>query len=254
MFAQHQLDDLRAEETPIDHVRPLLAGAPEAKVRSRVAQMGLDTERMTTKAKDLSGGEKARLLLGLIAFDGPHLLILDEPTNHLDIQAREALMMALNDFSGAVIVISHDRHLVEASVDRLWLVRDGTVKSYDGDIEDYRREVLTGRKAEQRTDPQQQEAEAERKSAGERRKQAADRRRELAPLQNHIREVEREMDKLRRLIELADTELATPGLFEKNPDRATKLTRGRANAEKKLVNLEEDWLAMSEEYEAALAG
>ena len=249
MFAQHQLDDLRAEETPIDHVRPLLPGAPEAKVRARVAQMGLDTERMTTKAKDLSGGEKARLLLGLIAFDGPHLLILDEPTNHLDIQAREALMMALNDFSGAVIVISHDRHLVEASVDRLWLVRDGTVNAYDGDIDDYRREVLTGRKPEKRKDEPAQDS----RPAGEKRKDSADKRREMAPLQKKIKEVEGEMAKLQKLIGMADAELATAGLFEKNPERATKLAKGRVNAEKKLATLEEDWLALSEAYEKGTA-
>ncbi len=112
--------------------------APEAKVRARVAQLGLATEKMNTPAKDLSGGEKARLLMGLAAFDGPNLLILDEPTNHLDIDSREALVEALNDFQGAVILISHDRHLIEATVDRLWLVNDGAVPTFDGDLDDYR--------------------------------------------------------------------------------------------------------------------
>jgi ATP-binding cassette subfamily F protein 3 len=133
MFAQHQLDDLRPEESAVEHVRRLMPEAAEARVRARVAQMGLTTEKMATKAKDLSGGEKARLLMGLSTFDGPNLFILDEPTNHLDIDSREALMMALNDFPGAVILISHDRHLIEATADRLWLVKDGTVAPYDGD-------------------------------------------------------------------------------------------------------------------------
>ena len=106
--------------------------------------MGLATEKMDTPAKDLSGGEKARLLMGLAAFDGPNLLILDEPTNHLDIDSREALVQALNDYPGAVILITHDRHLIEATADRLWLVEDGTVAPYDGDMDDYRRLVLLG--------------------------------------------------------------------------------------------------------------
>ena len=124
--------------------------APEAKVRARVARMGLPTDRMDTPAKDLSGGEKARLLLGLATFDGPHLLILDEPTNHLDIDSREALVMALNEFQGAVVLISHDRHLVEACADRLWLVAEGKVAPYDGDMEDYRRLILQGPEAAQK--------------------------------------------------------------------------------------------------------
>ncbi|MFZ1815719.1 MAG: ABC-F family ATP-binding cassette domain-containing protein [Rhizobiaceae bacterium] len=255
MFAQHQLDDLKPEQTPVDHVRPLMQGAAESKVRARVAQMGLDTARMDTKAKDLSGGEKARLLLGLIAFDGPNLLILDEPTNHLDIDSREALMMALNDYSGAVIIISHDRHLVEATVDRLWLVRDGTVKPYDGDIDDYRTEVLTGRKPQEKqakADPVQA-ARAPAKPAAERRKDAAERRREAEPLKKRIREAEAAMGKLQKQIGEIDEKLASPELYGRFPDQAARLAKERADAEKKLVSAEENWLRLSEEYESALA-
>ena len=142
IFAQHQLDDLRPDENAYQHVRRLMPEAPESKVRARVAQFGLTTEKMNTPAKDLSGGEKARLLMGLATFEGPNLLILDEPTNHLDIDSRRALIDALNDFPGAVMLISHDRHLIEATADRLWLVRDGTVASYDGDMDDYSQAYL----------------------------------------------------------------------------------------------------------------
>ena len=141
-FAQHQLDELRPDDSAVDHVRSRMSGAPESKVRARVNQFGLPTTRMGTPAKDLSGGEKARLLLGLATFDGPNLLILDEPTNHLDVDSREALMHAINTFQGAVLLISHDRHLVNACADHLWLVDNGKVGPYDGDLEDYRRLVL----------------------------------------------------------------------------------------------------------------
>ena len=121
-----------------------MPGATEAQVRARTGAMGFARGKMDTPARDLSGGEKARLLLGLATFAGAHLLILDEPTNHLDIDSREALVHALADYSGAVILISHDRHLIEASADRLWLVADGTVTPYPNDIDDYRRLVLDG--------------------------------------------------------------------------------------------------------------
>ena len=143
-FAQHQIDDLRPAESAVQHVRRMMPDAPEAKVRAKVAQMGLPTMKMDTAAEKLSGGEKARLLMGLATLDAPNLLILDEPTNHLDIEARESLVRALNDYPGAVILISHDRHMVEATMDRLWIVGDGTVSRFDGDLEDYKKLILSG--------------------------------------------------------------------------------------------------------------
>ena len=142
MFAQHQMDDLVPEQTPIDHVRALMPKEGEAKIRSKVAQFGLGQERMETRCANLSGGEKARLLLGLCAFDGPDLLILDEPTNHLDVGAREALVHAVNDYKGAVILVSHDRHLIDATMDRLWLVKDGKVQPFDEDLDAYKKLLL----------------------------------------------------------------------------------------------------------------
>ncbi|MCD2171843.1 ABC-F family ATP-binding cassette domain-containing protein [Rhizobium sp. C4] len=241
-FAQHQLDDLIPEQSAVDHVRKLMPLEGEAKVRSRVAQMGLPTEKMDTAAKDLSGGEKARLLMGLSAFHAPNLLILDEPTNHLDIDSRRALIEALNDYTGAVILISHDRHLIEATVDRLWLVRDGTVKVFEGDLEEYRDLVISAGKASQKK-------ESGGASAAQAEKPAAQKRSNPIALKKKIDEIQGLIDRIERLIQGIDTELSDAEIYAKNPGRAADLTTARANAQKKLEASEEEWLALSTELE-----
>ena len=179
---------------------------------------------MDTPAKDLSGGEKARLLMGLAAFEGPNLLILDEPTNHLDIDSREALIHALNDFPGAVILISHDRHLIEATADRLWLVKDGTVKPYDGDLSDYRQEVVgdCGDRSERR--------EADKASKADRRREAAQRRAALEPVAKEIRATEALMDRIRKRIDTIEDELANPAIYEKDPTDRDAARQGALRA------------------------
>jgi ATP-binding cassette subfamily F protein 3 len=247
IFAQHQMDDLRPEENAYEHVRRLMPDAPEAKVRARVAQFGLATEKMNTAAKDLSGGEKARLLMGLAAFEGPNLFILDEPTNHLDIDSREALIHALNDFPGAVILVSHDRHLLEATVDRLWLVKDGRVEPFDGDLDDYKT-IVTGQPADRR-----EKREAEKANKADRRREAAQRRAALEPLAKQIRATEGLMDRLRKRIDGIEDELADPALYEKDAARATKLAKERSELASQLSGHEERWLEMSAEYDAGIA-
>ena len=247
IFAQHQLDDLMPEENAYEHVRRLMPEAPESKVRARVAQFGLPTEKMNTAARDLSGGEKARLLMGLAAFEGPNLFILDEPTNHLDIDSREALIHALNDFPGAVILISHDRHLLEATADRLWLVRDGSVHPYDGDLDDYKT-LVTGQPADRRD-----RREAEKASKADRRREAAQRRAALEPLARQIKATEGLMERLRKRIDGLEAELADPVLYEKDAARATRLARERAGLMAQLGGHEERWLEMSAEYEEGIA-
>ncbi|WP_315920346.1 ABC-F family ATP-binding cassette domain-containing protein [Mesorhizobium sp. SP-1A] len=247
IFAQHQMDDLRPEENAYEHVRRMMPDAPESKVRARVAQFGLSTEKMNTPAKDLSGGEKARLLMGLAAFDGPNLFILDEPTNHLDIDSREALVYALNDFPGAVILISHDRHLLEATADRLWLVKDGTVKPYDGDLDDYKT-LVTGVSMDRR-----EKREADKASKADRRREAAARRAALEPLAKEIRATEGLMERLRKRIDTIEDELANPALYEKDPIKATRLAKERSELSGQLTRNEEKWLEMSTEYEEGIA-
>jgi ATP-binding cassette, subfamily F, member 3 len=247
-FAQHQLDELDPAKSAYDHVRDRLSDETEARMRARTGALGFPTGKMNTPARDLSGGEKARLLLGLATFAGAHLLILDEPTNHLDIDSREALVRALADYPGAVILISHDRHLVEASVDRLWLVADGTVRPYEGDLDDYRQMVLDARAGGvagangRSTNPAQA-----------RRREAAERREQTAPLRKKIRAAESLIGKLHKEIQAFDARLADPSLYARDPGRIAVESRGRAEAVKALAEAEEEWLALSTEYEAASA-
>ena len=145
-FAQHQTDELDISLTPYETMQEKMPGKPEPKVRATLGRFGFDRQKSDTAVADLSGGEKARLLFCLMSFDAPHIMLLDEPTNHLDMDAREALMQAINNYSGAVVLVSHDPHLVEHVADRLWLVEDGTVRPYDDDLETYRNRVISRRK------------------------------------------------------------------------------------------------------------
>ena len=208
-FAQHQTDELTLDETPVIHMARALPRATPSQVRSQLARFGLDADRADTHVADLSGGEKARLLLALATRDAPQLLILDEPTNHLDIDAREALVRALADYQGAVLLITHDPHLVELVADRLWLVADGTVRPYDGDMDDYR-----GLLAE-RARPAARPADAPATRRDERRERA-EARVQTAPLRRQARDAEALLVRLakeRATIEarLADPALYTPG-------------------------------------------
>ncbi len=246
MFAQHNMDDLNPGETPVEHVRRLMPDAPEAKVRARTARMGLGIEKMDTVAKSLSGGEKARLLLGIATFHAPHLLILDEPTNHLDIDSRESLVHALNDYEGAVILISHDRHLVEASAERLWLVHDGSVGPYDGDMEDYRRLVLKGKGSpgsKTRSNPSQT---VEQNSGIVTRQEKAARREQTAPTRKRVQQLEAIMKKAETAISDIDRLLAEAS-SQNQPERIRKLAMKKADFERRLVDVEEEWLELSEE-------
>ena len=256
-FAQHQIDDLRPAESAVQHVRRLMPDATEPKVRAKVAQMGLPTQKMDTAAEKLSGGEKARLLMGLATLDAPNLLILDEPTNHLDIEARESLVRALNDYPGAVILISHDRHMVEATMDRLWIVADGTVSRYDGDLEDYKKLVLSGATKGSGAPAVGSVGEAAPAPAPvskvDQRRQAAERREALKPLRKKISQLEIQISRLQKTIEAFDEKLGDPALYTSDPAKASELNKQRAAAAKTLAACEEDWLGLTEEHDSAMA-
>ncbi len=198
--------------------------------------------------KNLSGGEKARLMLGLAAFAGPHLLILDEPTNHLDIDSRTALVNAINDYPGAVMLVSHDRFLIESCADRLWIVGDGTVKNFDGDMEDYRTLVLGAGKAARR----EKAAEASgAKPKTEERKEAATKRMAQGPLRQKLNLTEAKIAKLTGLIEKVDGVLGNGAAFARDPEKALTLSRQRADLAAALEAAEEEWLELSAELESA---
>ncbi|MEC5325841.1 ABC-F family ATP-binding cassette domain-containing protein [Aurantimonas sp. A3-2-R12] len=257
-FAQHQIDDLRPAESAVQHVRRMMPDAPEAKVRSRVARMGLPTQKMDTAAEKLSGGEKARLLMGLATLHAPNLLILDEPTNHLDIEARESLVRALNDYPGAVILISHDRHMIEATIDRLWIVAKGTVSRYDGNLENYKKLVLSGSTkcsgmAESVAAEDRLSAPPAAASKNDQRRIAAKRREALKPLKKKISQLEVQISRLQKTIRGLDEMLSDAALYTSDPARAAELNKQRSDAAKTLASCEEDWLALTVEHEAATA-
>ena len=241
-FAQHQLDELNEDGSPYDHVRKLMPDAPETRVRARTGAIGFSGKAGDTVVKSLSGGEKARLLLGLATFFGPNMIILDEPTNHLDIDSRAALAEAINEFPGAVIMVSHDRYLIEACADQLWVVANNTVTTFDGDLDDYRREVLSargmrissknrignGRDGTQRAKPEKR-----------------------IPLKQKIQNAEAEIARINGIISKIDVALALPDLFKRDPKQATQLSKARAGAAAALQRAEDEWLAASSQYDEA---
>ncbi|MEM6382388.1 MAG: ABC-F family ATP-binding cassette domain-containing protein [Pseudomonadota bacterium] len=254
-FTQHQLDDLNPQQSPIGAVRERMPHQPEARVRARAAQMGFDRLRMETPAGKLSGGERARLLLGLITFGGCDLLILDEPTNHLDMESREALIAALTAFEGAVIVISHDRHLIEATADQLWLIENGQLAVYDDDLSAYRRGILArvdgkapidkkARKAKQKARRRFERSESEASSQPPKRPNPA-------TVRKHIREAEAKLASIRDQIKKIDAELSDPGLFAKNAERGAKLAALRAQGEAAQSRWESRWLELHEALDEA---
>ncbi len=240
-FAQDQGEELIVGETPIEHMARALPRATPQRVRAQLARFGLDADRAGTNVGNLSGGEKARLLLALATREAPQLLILDEPTNHLDIDAREALVKALADFEGAVLLITHDPHLVELVADRLWLVADGTVCPFDGDLDDYR--ALLAERA--RPAPK-----ADNGSRREDRRERSEARATLAPLRRQARDAEAALEQLAAERAAVERRLADPALYV--PGRASEIAAANerfAAIAKEVAAAEAAWLAAQEALE-----
>ena len=242
-FAQHQEAELVATDTPVAHMARALPQATPPQVRAQLARFGLDADRAETPTQNLSGGERARLLLALATRDAPGLLILDEPTNHLDIDARDALVRALGEYQGAVLLITHDPDLVELVSDRLWLVGDGTVRPYDGDMDDYRALLA------ERARPARAEAAPTRRDD---RRDRAEARQNLAPLRRQARAAEALIAKLEAERAAIETKLADPKIYLAG--RAGEITAANtrlAAIARETAAAEADWLAAEEALESA---
>jgi ATP-binding cassette subfamily F protein 3 len=243
-FAQHQIEELDPAASAYDHLARLMPKAVPETIRARLARFGFDEDKVFVAAENLSGGEKARLNFALMSVDAPPMLILDEPTNHLDIEAREALVAAINEFSGAVVIVSHDWHLLSLVAERLWLVADGTVKPFEGDLDDYRRLVLA---------PTASENEAAKSAVNQRRETrrlAAERRRELEPLRRAMKEAERAVTDLTARKSVLDRRIADPATYAGAADVAG-LLREQASLAATLGEAEARWLAAAEAIEEA---
>ena len=258
-FAQHQLDQLRLDETPLEHMKRLAPDTREQELRDHLGTYRFSGDLATSPVKPMSGGEKARLALALIAWKKPNLLVLDEPTNHLDMETREALTMALSTFEGAVLLVSHDRHLLRAVTDQLWLVHDGLVKPYDGDLDDYAKLVLEHR----RTTAQREGEKLEKNDKGpqpvvnkkEARRLEAQERQRIAelrkPLKKELDAVEKALAQASEKLRALDATLADPEFYNgSDQDLVAKTLREHGELAPKVEALEMRWLELSEAIEA----
>ncbi len=244
-FSQDQMDELTPGETVLDHIRHALPkDTPVPKQRAAAAAMGFPHEKVDTVIEKLSGGEKVRLLLGLMAMEKPHILILDEPTSHLDIDSREALIYALNEYKGAVLLITHDVYLAEGTADELWLVNDGKAVRYDGDLNDYRKLVLQADR--NKADPKPKKAA----KAANKRQSGSEARKAAAPFKRTADAAEKRLEDATAKLEALDLDLAKP---TNSPEQIASLMKTRASLVDEIAESEQEWLSASEAYEAATA-
>jgi len=250
-FAQHQLDQLRADETPLQHLRRLAPEAREQQLREFLGQYRFSGEFATSLIGPMSGGEKARCALALIAWKRPNLLLLDEPTNHLDIETREALTVALSSYEGALILVSHDRHLLRATTDQLWLVHDGEVAPFDGDLDDYSSLILASRRdGSRKEDNDGADRRSERKQEAVARQRVASARK---PLLNKLNTIETELAQISNELRELDVRLADPDFYHSGaPDEVAITLKRRGELARKVDSLESRWLEIQAELEAII--
>jgi ATP-binding cassette subfamily F protein 3 len=249
-FAQHQLEQLYPEDSPVKHIMRLDPKASEGECRNFVGGFGFHGDDALAPVGPFSGGEKARLALALLVYQKPAVLLLDEPTNHLDLEMRLALTMALQDFEGALVVVSHDRHLLRTVADDLWLVSDGQAKIFDGDLDDYRQWLLVKDKVAKDKPTEMESPAAITNTKKDDRRAAAEARQRLQPLRNEVKKAEKEMTSLQQIINDVEDKLADNSLYEASKKEELKqLLAEQAAAKSQLELVEMAWLEASEAIE-----
>ena len=248
-FAQHQLELLHSDMSPSEHLLQLNPRASEQELRDHLGGFGFHDDKALEPVGPFSGGEKARLVLALIVYQRPNLLLLDEPTNHLDIEMRHALAMALQDYEGAMLVVSHDRHLLRTISDTLWLVDDGRLQEYQGDLDEYRTRLLNSKNTQQ-TSCTDEAGSVDSVSKKERRQQQAELRKQLQPLRKQITTLELKLDQLHTEQQELETFLADVTLYEDaNKSRLTELLTRKGKVDQALLEVEEQWMTAQTELE-----
>lgn len=262
-FAQHELDQLSGQMSALDHLRAIDHNAKEKDLRTFLGSFSFSGDKATQKVEDMSGGEQARLALAIVAYQKPNLLLLDEPTNHLDLDMREALSLALSTYKGALILVSHDRHLLEAIADKLWLIDDGNVSEFNGDLNDYQeflnkknREYKEKLNEKTQNQPKQnlfsEKAKAQTYKTKEQKKLEAQKRQSLRPLKLEIEKLEKQMEKIKKSLADIDTTLSDLELYSKEPEKVEILSIERAKLSDELDRCEITWIEKQDELELAM--
>lgn len=262
-FAQHELDQLSGQMSALDHLRAIDHNAKEKDLRTFLGSFSFSGDKATQKVEDMSGGEQARLALAIVAYQKPNLLLLDEPTNHLDLDMREALSLALSTYKGALILVSHDRHLLEAIADKLWLIDDGNVSEFNGDLNDYQeflnkknREYKEKLNEKTQKQPNQnlvsEKAKAQTYKTKEQKKLEAQKRQSLRPLKLEIEKLEKQMEKIKKSLADIDTTLSDLELYSKEPEKVEILSIERAKLSDELDKCEIAWIEKQDELEQAM--
>jgi ATP-binding cassette subfamily F protein 3 len=244
-FAQHQLEELTLDYTAYQHMMKLMPLEPEVRVRAHLGKFGFQGQRANVVAQSLSGGEKARLVIAIMTRDAPQLLLLDEPTNHLDVDSREALVQSLNAYEGAVVMVSHDAHLLETTCDRLWIVDGGTVRDFDGDLVEYKRLLLDKKRAERQSSEKRRETGNGSGNKKDQRKERAREREQGTSLRRAVQETERRLEKLNKELAEIEIALANPGLYDGDDKSRIAVQTRHKNLRDAVAQAEEKWLEAS---------